>query len=383
MKKLIKHISYRVNKTIRPLNDNRQDSLYKKVSPNLKEKTLLIIKVDSIGDYVIFRNFLKEIKSSEKFKDFKITLLGNVWFKDLAEAYDKDTIDEFIWADIHELKIKKNFNALVKQIYKSGFEYALCPNYSMADEDVKILARSGAKFKICPKGDKLNINPRTKEKYFKKFTKVIDTGVRFDFEYYRYKDLFEQFLNNKIQTNNISIPHPKRITNHIVICAGSNSPLRCWPAKKYAGLIDKLNTESKFILVGGKNDIEMAEKIKNLSSAKTRIKNLCGKINLVELCDYISEAKLMITNDTGPYHIAMALNIQTICVSNGNNFHRFTPYPPEFKKHGITVISDKLENLFQNKEESVKYQKKVSEENMDEIEIEKVFNSIVRLLQND
>ena len=42
-----------------------------------KDKTLLIVKTDGIGDYVLFRNFLGIIRSSDKFKDFKITLLGD------------------------------------------------------------------------------------------------------------------------------------------------------------------------------------------------------------------------------------------------------------------------------------------------------------------
>ncbi|MDW8465862.1 MAG: hypothetical protein RML35_06685 [Chloroherpetonaceae bacterium] len=60
-------------------------------------KTLLILRLDEIGDYVLFRNFLKEIRESERFKDYKITLCGNAAWKDLAEAFDKESVDEFIW----------------------------------------------------------------------------------------------------------------------------------------------------------------------------------------------------------------------------------------------------------------------------------------------
>ncbi len=35
---------------------------------------LLILRLDSIGDYILFRNFLKPIRESERFRDFKIVV---------------------------------------------------------------------------------------------------------------------------------------------------------------------------------------------------------------------------------------------------------------------------------------------------------------------
>lgn len=41
-----------------------------------KEKSMLIIKPNVIGDYILFRNFIEIIKNSERFKGLKIYFLG-------------------------------------------------------------------------------------------------------------------------------------------------------------------------------------------------------------------------------------------------------------------------------------------------------------------
>ena len=62
----------------------------KKVS---NSKNLLIVKMDAIGDYILFRNFLKAIKEDKKYSKYKITLCGNSVWKDISEKFDsKETV---------------------------------------------------------------------------------------------------------------------------------------------------------------------------------------------------------------------------------------------------------------------------------------------------
>ena len=41
------------------------------------ERSLIIVHTEAIGDYILFRNFIEQIKNSEKFKTYKITLIAN------------------------------------------------------------------------------------------------------------------------------------------------------------------------------------------------------------------------------------------------------------------------------------------------------------------
>ena len=71
----------------------------RKIPTPLVKGSLLIVKLDNIGDYVLFRFMLKEIRNDSVFGNYKITLIGNSSFRDLAEEVDNQWIDRFIWVD--------------------------------------------------------------------------------------------------------------------------------------------------------------------------------------------------------------------------------------------------------------------------------------------
>ena len=80
--------------------------LFVKKSKKIKTKSILLIRLDSIGDYVLFRNYIEELKKNEKYKDYSITLLGNNVWKSLSIELDRKYVDSFIWLDRN--KFNKN-----------------------------------------------------------------------------------------------------------------------------------------------------------------------------------------------------------------------------------------------------------------------------------
>ena len=78
-KRLVNYINYKYF----ILKNDIIDALYyqnKKYIPG----TLLIIKTDAIGDYILFRNFLSEVRNLSLYKNYKIILCGNELWKDIA-----------------------------------------------------------------------------------------------------------------------------------------------------------------------------------------------------------------------------------------------------------------------------------------------------------
>src|SRR5205085_581241 len=63
--------------------------------------------------------------------------------------------------------------------------------------------------------------------------------------------------------------------------------------------------------------------------------DLTGKNDLPQLINIFKEAKLIVTNDSGPYHIANAMNKRVVAIFNGYLYGRFLPYPPEMNLQGI------------------------------------------------
>ncbi|MCL4532892.1 MAG: glycosyltransferase family 9 protein [Deltaproteobacteria bacterium] len=162
-----------------------------------QEKRVIIFRHDGIGDYVLFRNFLEVLKKSPLFAGYKITLLGNVAWKDLAEFLDKDYIDEFIWLD------KKSFTVdffyrykKFKEITSVKYDILIHPfsrEFFNADNDLAFLINADKKIGSIrlPRFTK----PYRKKILEKIYNELIPDVENVRFEFYKNKNFFEKLLS--------------------------------------------------------------------------------------------------------------------------------------------------------------------------------------------
>lgn len=68
----------------------------------------------------------------------------------------------------------------------------------------------------------------------------------------------------------------------------------------------------KIVIIGGPGDMETASEVERLMPSKPL--NLAGKTTLGQLSAVIKRCRLFITNDSGPMHIAAALNVPTVAI---------------------------------------------------------------------
>ena len=96
----------------------------------------------------------------------------------------------------------------------------------------------------------------------------------------------------------------------VLIHPGSAGSAKNWPADFYFRLGEKLS-ESNFVLFsGGKGEESILEKVGK--SLKNTGVIPAGSLSLRELAAVISQSRLMISNSTGPLHMAVALDIPTV-----------------------------------------------------------------------
>ena len=74
--------------------------LFLRNEDNSDKNNVLIVRLDSIGDYILFRNYLIELRKAKEFESASLTLCGNLKWKQLGIELDGDTINKFIWIDI-------------------------------------------------------------------------------------------------------------------------------------------------------------------------------------------------------------------------------------------------------------------------------------------
>jgi lipopolysaccharide heptosyltransferase II len=106
----------------------------------------------------------------------------------------------------------------------------------------------------------------------------------------------------------------------VALCPGSiNSRAKRWPVDRYAALgdlfIDKLGAE--VLLVGSDAESEVSLEVSGLM--RNRPVMLTGHTDLAQLVAVLSLVDLLVTNDTGPAHIASALGRPTLVVFGPTN----------------------------------------------------------------
>lgn len=91
---------------------------------------------------------------------------------------------------------------------------------------------------------------------------------------------------------------------------------RRWPLENFKLLIEGLRStypEKKIALVGAPNEAEYVAKL-HTNFKDENIVNTAGKTSFEELIALIQNANFVITNDTGPMHLAAACGIKTIAL---------------------------------------------------------------------
>lgn len=94
---------------------------------------------------------------------------------------------------------------------------------------------------------------------------------------------------------------------NILLVPGASFSAKRYPAIKFAEISKKINANF-FILWGTREEKKLADKIKSFSPNT----HVLEKMNIDSLISFISKIDLLIGSDTGPSHIAWALNIPSI-----------------------------------------------------------------------
>ena len=307
------------------------DKFVIKPHQNFKEKTLLLLKTEAIGDYILFRNFIEQVKKSKRFAGYRLILIGNELWKDMALAYDASFIDECIWINRNLFVKNSNYRKqILRQVNELQVEYAVQANYSreFLIGDALVHA-SQAKYRIGSKGDRLNEWPIFKNIADEWFTSLWDVNDGVVFEFEKNKVFFEKLIETKIDLNLPAIPVSKAPKAQYLICfPGAGEQIKQWPIEKFASVLKQLNEQFHLpiLICGSAKEFEMGEQIKN-ALPSVSISNECGKTSLPELCEAIANAQLLLSNDSSAFHIAAAVQTPVVCVLMGRHFGRFAPYP--------------------------------------------------------
>ena len=116
------------------------------------------------------------------------------------------------------------------------------------------------------------------------------------------------------------------LASFTAVIPGARWESKQWPAEKIGALIDRMHADGspRCVLLGAPDDRTFAEQV--AGACRSGAVNLVGRTTLRELVALIELAEGVICHDSGPMHIAAALNKPTVAIFGPTNPARTGPY---------------------------------------------------------
>jgi heptosyltransferase-1 len=116
-------------------------------------------------------------------------------------------------------------------------------------------------------------------------------------------------------------------TRWIALQPGARWENKRWPAESFAELTRRIAAQFadvRFAILGSAEDRPLGKVISR--AAPERCLNLAGQTSLPEMVEWLRLSDLMVTNDTGPMHVAVALGKAVVALFGPTEPRRTGPY---------------------------------------------------------
>ena len=115
-------------------------------------------------------------------------------------------------------------------------------------------------------------------------------------------------------------------------------PAKRWPVENFIAAAGEIQqrTNCTWILFGGQGDLELAARIEaGTQNLKLKTQNLAGRTSLRELMALLKLCRVLLTNDTGPMHVAAALGTPVVVPFGSTSPELTAPGLPGDTRHHL------------------------------------------------
>lgn len=273
----------------------------------MNSKKVLIIKLGALGDIVHTTIIAETIKNHRP--DWTVDFLTSDYFAPILN--DNKYIDNIIkWK--HEHKSFKGFFCFIKRIFNKHYDYILSPTLSLRTLLISAFALP-KKIKFRKKYNKLWV-----EDYFQMAKSIIK-----DAEMPTKLTLGVSTKNNENIKQELS-KYPKP---YFIFAPGrpvdNTRQGRLWNINKWKSLSEMIISNfGGTIFVIGTSQEKITHNI--LETKQVIIKS--GEYDFEQIKSLLSQADLVISGDTGPVHVASALNVKTLALLGSTSPKQIKPY---------------------------------------------------------
>ena len=263
----------------------------------MSNNKVLVVAPAWIGDLIISSAFINALKKSHR--DLRIDLLVNENLSDIAMLFpnvtniiiSKTTHGKLSFFYRLQLGFKLRRNNYSKSyILTNSFKSAIIPFIAGIKDRISYLGeyRYGLVNRVIKKIDR-------KKGMVNRYLNILNNEYTTDLQPSFNINDSQKKIEEKYSINR----------NYIVICPDAEyGPAKKWPVQNWVNLACNLIPNYQVVFVG--LDTSIKNKINSLES--TNIINLIGKTSLKDVVEVLSNAKCVVSNDSGLMHLSSAVD---------------------------------------------------------------------------
>ena len=301
---------------------------------------VLVVRNDSIGDYLLYRPWLRRLSAEVQCRGQRLTLLANELWAPLALAWDGDLFEEVIPFQAGRFMTDLAYRAnMLRQVGARGFGEVIYPLHVREAAVENFIRFMQAPVRVASQGEH-----RTGPWFAlldAGYTRLLPSTRTVLFEYDRNQEFFANWLGTTggltpAETAPLALPAAVTAAApalpYIVLFPGASARQKRWPTGQFAQLAQALHQEAggryQLVLAGSPADADLARQIEQAAGAGVPFSNRCGQTDLPGLAALVAGASLLISNDTVAAHLAAQAGTPCLVLLMGENYGKFFPYPP-------------------------------------------------------
>ncbi|MFC1490597.1 glycosyltransferase family 9 protein [Candidatus Latescibacterota bacterium] len=268
---------------------------------------ILIIRFSSLGDVVMTSAAVEAL--NRNFPESHIYFLTKLNYSQIFES------DKRVFKVIGITGNENPFE-IIKTIGRKKFDAVIDLHSSIRSHIVSAALSSPKKLRIEKHSFARRLMILSRNRYRRKFdvlTNIMDTLKPLEINWRELPKIVVNEKSANIARSLLQIESDERNYKVIGIAPGSRHTTKMWNEHSFARLADEISANGDMpVFIGDSNDSEVIERIGKLMKCKPV--SLAGKIDISTTIGLISLLDSLVTNDSGPMHIAGALGVPCAAV---------------------------------------------------------------------
>lgn len=309
-----------------------------------RTKKILLIRTDRFGEFILNIPVITAIK--EKFKDAKITVLISPNVEELV--INNPAIAEVIRYDANTQKGILSTLKIIKELKRRRFDLAIILNPQKKFNIITFFSGIPIRMGYNRKWpfllthrleDRKYLGEKHEVEYNLDLARLIGADTQDKTLYIPIQSSDEKFVERIFNDFNLN-----KSASLIAIHPWTSNPLKQWPVDNFIELIKRLleKFNIKITIIGGKENIDISNQF--CQKIGNSVINLTGIFSLRQLAAFFKRCRLLISNDSGPMHLASAVNTPVVALFRNTPGVSSKRWGPWGENH-LVIEKDSLDKI--------------------------------------